>query len=217
MKPRPKTRKTKGSPKKRKRRTSTDLKKIKQFNLPLRVKEILRRARKNSLDMDALGLSDELQARSTLAAFHAKLSPAVLYNTYDLETELPPGVREPRTLATSVGAATLFSEGDKKTAPVILSSHQDQAADLLKIHLDVTLEECAKFIQRLIALEAGKEQCELSAMRRLGDLATTGLLLKKMDATRIGVQATKTGIVPNASFVFALGWLAQKRTKTKAQ
>lgn len=189
------------------------MKKIKEINLPLRIKEIRRRAQKDGLDLAALGVSaeSELELQKWLETPFGLLAPAVIYDSYEPDVQLPEGVREPRTLATSVCVTTL---GPKLDAALDAAQGAERA--LLELLREVTLEESQRFVLRLLTNEAKDEQCELGEARRWSDPAVEAALLEKLDAGRIGVTRGEAGMTPAASLLFTVGWTPQKK-KAKAK
>lgn len=190
------------------------MRKIIGFKLPVRLKEIQRRAKKAKFALEDAGLPDaELQALLDRAS--ASLKPAVLFDTFahpDADQTLLsplPG------LAYSVVLGTLGSGFDALCGSE--SAEKAQQAPVWPLVREALLEECVRFATALLAEEAARDACELSPLTPLADAPALEAALKKLDGSKIGVSFADGRLSPAASAACSLSWLAKSRAKGKAK
>lgn len=190
------------------------MRKIIGFKLPLRLKEIQRRAKKAKLDLEAAGLPEaELQALLDRAT--AALKPAVLFDTFphpDAEQTLLsplPGLAYSLVLGTLGGGFDALAKSEAEAKPA-------QAA-LWPVVREAGLEEAVRFATALLAEEAARDACELSPITPLSEGPALEAALRKLDSGKIGVTLENGALTPAASAACSLSWLAKTKAKGKAK
>ena len=188
------------------------MRKVIGFKLQLRLKEIQRRAKRARFDLASNGLGEpELQPMLDRAV--RALKPAVLFDTYahpdaDQAVLSPiPGLAYSLVLA-SLGAG-LTAEREKTA--------QDNPAHLPVWDLaeEAALDEAIRFATAILEDEAVKESCELSPLTPLSDAAVLETMMKKLDASKIGVSTEGGKLKPAASAACSLSWLSKTKGRGK--
>ena len=188
------------------------MRKVIGFKLPLRLKEIQRRAKRARFDLATNGLQEpELQPLLERAA--RGLKPAVLFETYahpdaDQEALAPvPGLAYSLVLATLGPGLSQQRESTRQENPAQLP--------LWDIAEEAALEEAVRFATALLEDEAAKESCALSPISPLGDSAVLETVLRKLDGAKIGVTSRDGKLSPNASSACSLSWLSKTKGRGK--
>jgi hypothetical protein len=175
------------------------MRKIIGFNLPMRIKEIQRRAKKAKV-----AVPEEPQLQEILDAALKAIKPSVLFETFD-HTDSDQEVLSPMPgLAYSLVVATL---GEGFTA--FAAEH----GKLGEVVAETALDECVRFCSSLLEDEAAKDSCELSPLSPLTEDAALEAAVKKLDGAKIGVAVENGRLCPAASAAVSLSWLAKSKAK----
>lgn len=186
------------------------MRKIIGFKLALRPKEIQRRAKKAKFALEAAGLAEpELQAALEDALKAVK--PAVLFDTF-VHPDPDQALLSPLPgLAYSLVLAAL-GPGFEELAGARAAQKPEQAP-LWPLIQEHALEECVRFVSSLLADEAAKDSCELSPITALCEAGALEAAVRKLDGSKIGVQAADGRLSPSASTAVSLSWLAKSKAK----
>lgn len=185
------------------------MRKIKNFKLAWRVKEVARRARKAGLKPAEAGLETEEALSAFLDGLAPALSPAVLFDSFSAKTEGAALAPLPG-LAYSLGLATLGPDFD-----AALTVQADPArARLAALAAQTALDAALQFAGALIAEEAAEEKCELSPLQPLSDPAALSSLLERIDGGKIGIRLEDGRLLPSCSAGFSVSWIARPRSRT---
>lgn len=188
------------------------MRKIKNFRLSWRVKEVLRRAKKAGVKPGEAGFTDEDQLLAFLdTTLTPALSPAVLFDSYAAKTEAAALAPLPG-LACSLGLATLGPSFDEAVARV--EDPVKQALARLAGH--AALDQALQFAGGLIAEEATGEKCELSPLQPLTEPGALANLLDRLDGSKIGVSYADGSLTPAFTAAFSVSWIAKPRSRSKA-
>lgn len=182
------------------------MRKIVGFKLNLRLREVLRRAKKAGLDPAGWGWG-EAELEAWLARASKAAAPAVLFETFP-----HPDVDQP-LLSPMPGLAyslVLASVGDGLRA----LAEEDRLGALAE---ELALEDCLRFAAALIQEEAAKESCELSPSTPLCDPAALEAVLRKLEGSKIGVRLAQGRLAPAASLASSLSWLSKSKAKGRAK
>ncbi|MDE2038481.1 MAG: hypothetical protein KGO96_03070 [Elusimicrobia bacterium] len=186
------------------------MRKIIGFKLPHKVKEIQRRAKRAGLDLEALGLSEPELCLLLEGAARA-LKPAVLFDTFSQPDADAPALAPVQGLAYSLVLATLgpgFSAEREKAR-----RESPERLPLWELAQQVALEEAVRFATAILEDEAAKESCELSPLSPISEASALGALVRKLDGSKIGVEASGGALTPEATTACGVSWLS----KTKAR
>lgn len=188
------------------------MRKIIGFKLPLRIKEIQRRAKKVKLDLEAAGLP-ELELQTALDKAAKTLKPAVLFETFPKSDADQSALSPMPGLAYSVITATL---GEGYSAFAAQAACADEAhAKMWALVSEVALEDAIAFATKILQDDAEKDACELSPITGLADPAALELAVKKLEGAKIGVSLTEGRLRPEATAAVSLSWLSKSKTKKK--
>lgn len=184
------------------------MRKIKGFKLSPRFKELGRRAKKAGLDLERLGFS-----ASDLDKAYARMQPAVLFESFPKPdaTEAPlspmPGLAYSLILATLSEAFAVYRREAEAAQP--------EWAGVLAVVEELALEETVRFASALIEQEAAAEACELSPISPLSEPGALQTALGKLDGSKIAVSLAEDRLLPSASRVVSLSWLAKSKHSGK--
>ncbi|MBI4054963.1 MAG: hypothetical protein HY402_02395 [Elusimicrobia bacterium] len=170
--------------------------KVKNFKLEIREKEVLRRLKKcgdGSLSLEAVREAVERASQNP--------SPAALYRSFQnpetAKESLPPCAQSLPGLAVSVGAVALQGSWPRDT--------------LWQTIQEVALEEALRFALGLLESEAAQEQCALGPPVILTAPEDRLALFKILELEKIGVALSKDGEwEPSACSAFLVGWLKKE-------
>lgn len=185
------------------------MRKIKNFKLAWRVKEILRRARKAGLPPAATGLDGEDAVAAFLAGLTPALRPAVVFDSFGAQSEGAALAPLPG-LACSLGLATLGAAFDEAVRAVAAPPR----ARLAALAGQAALDQALQFAGALVAEEAAAEKCELSPLQPLTDAAALAQLLELLDGSKIGVTFRDGRLAPACSAAFSISWIAKPRSRS---
>ncbi len=184
------------------------MRKIKGFKLVLRPHEVKRRAKKIGVDLEAAGFNEPLLIK-TLDRLAKQLAPGVLFDTFGHPDPDQPVLSPMPGLAYSLILASL---GDAFTEE--MRSRENALPDKLWAVLEeVALDECIRFASNIIADEAEKDNCELSPLTELSDGPALQVVVRKLDAAKLGVSVNEECLVPAACLAVSLSWLAKSKAK----
>jgi hypothetical protein len=189
------------------------MRKIKNFKVTLRVKDILRVVRKliNAVDV-SVELEETIQRCSR---FYVKfLSPSVVYDTFSKESL--PFVYEkdipPKWVAESIFFVTIGSdlEDEYKKNENAFGEHTSKIVSAIAVD---ALEQSKNFVQRIISNEAQDENCEV---RRAADIGNEYYeeISNVIPADKIGVSVEEGVVYPKYSSAGLFYWVPSKK-KTK--
>jgi len=185
------------------------MRKIKNFKLAWRVKEVVRRAKKSGVKLADAGFESEDALAAFLATLTPALSPAVLFDSFGAKTDAAALAPLPG-LACSLGLATLGPAFDQALAQV----EEGPRAKLAAVAARTALDQALQFAGALIAEEAVGEKCELSPLQPLTEAATLSGLLERLDASKIGVSFRDGALTPAFSAAFSVSWIAKPRSRS---
>lgn len=184
------------------------MRKIIGFKLPLRLKEIQRRAKKAAFSLEAAGLGEpELQALLNDAARAVK--PGVIFETFshpdpDLPALSPmPGLAFSLVLATLGPGYDAFEQAKNRT----------DWAGFWPVLRETALDEAVRFAAGLLNDEAVLESCELSPITTLSEPSALETALRKLDGSKIGIAFNDGRLTPAASCAASLSWIAKSKAK----
>lgn len=188
------------------------MRKIIGFKLPLRLKEVQRRAKKAKLDLDAVAASElELQAALDKAA--RTLKPAVLFETFPKSDSDQAALSPMPGLAYSVIIATL---GEGYSGFAAQAACADEAhAKLWPLVTEIALEDAVAFATKILSDDAEKDACELSPISSLSDPAALETAVRKLEGSKIGVSLSDGKLRPEATAAVSLSWLSKSKAKKK--
>jgi hypothetical protein len=189
------------------------MRKIKNFKINLRLKDISRMVRKfiNTVDV-SVELEETIQRCSR---FYVKfLSPSVVYDTFS--KELLPFVYEknvpPKLVAESIFFVTIgsFFDEEYKKNENAFGKHTNKIVSAIAVD---ALEQSKNFVQRIISNEAQGENCEVT---RVVDIESEYYeeICKVIPADKIGISAEVNIIYPKYSSAGLFYWSPSKK-KTK--
>lgn len=185
------------------------MRKIVGFKLNLRLREVLRRAKKAGLDPAGGG---EAELEAWLARASKAAAPAVLFETFPHPDADQPLLSPMPGLAYSLVLATV---GDGLRA---LAEEAGQGPSRLgALAEELALEDCLRFAAAIIQEEAAKESCELSPSTPLCEPAALEAVLRKLEGSKIGVRLAQGRLTPTASLASSLSWLSKSKAKGRAK
>ena len=190
------------------------MRKIIGFKLPLRVKELQRRARKAGIGLSAAGL-DEAALASLLARAGRACTPSVVFDTFSHPDPEGALLNSMPGLAYSLVLVTLGKgfEDFRETA----AREDPPSAPLWPVAQEVLLEEAVRFATSLLDDEAARESCELSPITTLAQASEVEAALKKLDGSKIGVSLEGGRLKPPATLAVSLSWLSKSKTRGKSK
>ncbi|MDR1434302.1 hypothetical protein [Candidatus Endomicrobiellum devescovinae] len=189
------------------------MRKIKNFKVTLRVKDISRVIRKliNAVDVSA-ELEETIQRSSR---FYVKfLSPSVVYDTFSKESL--PFVYEkdipPKWIAESIFFVTIGSalEEECKKNENAFGEHTSKIVSAIAVD---ALEQSKNFVQRIISNETQDENCEVTRAVDIGSEYYEEVC-KVIPVDKIGVSTEVGTIYPKYSSAGLFYWIPSKK-KTK--
>jgi hypothetical protein len=189
------------------------MRKIKNFKVNLRVKDILRVVRKliNAVDV-SVELEETIQRCSR---FYVKfLSPSVVYDTFSKESL--PFVYEkdipPKWVAESIFFVTIGSdlEEEYKKNENAFGEHTSKIVSAIAVD---ALEQSKNFVQRIISDEAQDENCEVTRAVDIGNEYYEEIS-NVIPADKIGVSVEEGVVYPKYSSAGLFYWVPSKK-KTK--
>ena len=190
------------------------MRKIIGFKLPVRVKELQRRARKVGIRHPESRADEAALGRLLERAVKAS-TPSVLFETFshpDPEQALlssMPGLAYSLVLVTLGKGFEAFREEEGRQDPA--------TAPLWPLIQDVLLDEATRFATALLEDEAARESCELSPITTLAGEAALAAALVKLESSKIGVGLSEGRLVPCASAAVSLSWLSKSKAKGKSK
>jgi hypothetical protein len=188
------------------------MRKIKNFKVNLRVKNISRVVKK-LINADDMSIEIE-EAIQRSCRFYVKfLSPAVVYDTFSKES--PPFVYEKDVPAKWVAESIFFVtigntiEEEYKKNETIFGEHTSKIVSAIAVD---ALEQSKKFVQRLIVNEAQDEKCDIA---RVVDIPNEIYeeVSKVVKSEKIGVSIQSGNISPKYSSGGLFYWVPSKKAK----
>ena len=189
------------------------MRKIIGFKLPLRLKEIQRRAKRAHFDLAVNGLQ-EPELQPLLTAAEKSLKPAVLFETFahpdpDQQTLSPmPGLAYSLVLASLGKGLEAQREKTRQENPAQLP--------LWDLAEEAALDEAVRFATTILEDEAERESCELSPLTPLAEAKAVESVIRKLDGSKIGVSLDGGGkLAPAASAACSVSWLSKSKSRGK--
>ncbi len=200
--------------------------KIKKFNIKLSIYQI-----QQSLRRQKFPFTDETLHEIDLLcnALKSKITPAVYFDTFQLNTPPPLAEKEDKNfpfvsgspegaVAVSVVISTLGSGADDFAAEHEIysdvSSRGDEKRDTILLASSVlsqASEEVKKFAWKIIAEEIAEEKCVLSEKKPVSDIKSLESI--KDILSKIEIFPTENGLKPTYSFVEYAFWLPTAKKK----
>lgn len=188
------------------------MRKIIGFKLPLRLKEIQRRAKKAGVALEAAGL-DEPRLQALLAEAARSVKPGVVFDTFSGPDPDQPALSPLPGLAFSLVVATLGAAYEAFEQ----NNTRPELEGLWPVLREAALDEAVRFAAGLINDEAVLESCELSPITPLTEPAAIETALRKLDGAKLGVSFADGRLLPAPSCVVSLSWLSKSKTKGKSK
>jgi len=185
------------------------VRKIRKFKIPVYAHEVQRKARKEKIDLFAIGLAAPEHLREFASSLFHDCEPATVF---DHAREDLPEMKERGLPGLTRGVITLGPGLETKAAGM-----QGDNARLAEIAAAVFLETGLKVVAELAAQEAGNEgfdlgEAEISAAPWIdAPAADLAGLLGPLEAAKIGVSAEGGVLSPRHTLVFSIPWLNRKK------
>lgn len=185
------------------------MRKIRKFKIPVYAHEVQRKARKERIDLFAIGLAAPEHLREFASSLLHDCEPATVFD--HARNDLPE-MKEQSQPGLTRGVITLGAGLEAKAAAM-----QGDNARLAEIAAGVFLETGLKVVAELAAQEAGNEgfdlgEPEITAAPWLETPADAlPVLLAPLDASKIGVAAEGGALTPRHTLVFSIPWLNRKK------
>ena len=204
------------------------MRKIKGFKIALRPKELLRRAKKAGLDLEAWDfavyqpaygarpreLVSTPEFQGALNGALGAMQTAVLFDSYAAASGEAPAAPELAPLPGPAYSLILVTLGrtfmDHKAR--VLAANPAQSA-LWALIEEAALEDAVRFATSLLEQEAAQEGLELSPLSFLTGSKALGMVLEKLPGSKIGLSLAGEFLDPPASRAVSLSWLAKARKK----
>ncbi|OGS55821.1 MAG: hypothetical protein A3J79_04090 [Elusimicrobia bacterium RIFOXYB2_FULL_62_6] len=200
------------------------MRKIKKFKIPIYSYDILRKAKKRKIDLFALGLAAQEDAKEYIASIAALIEPATVFDFVEPEDQL---AKDPGPFAggsLTLGLITLGAPFADRLAAIRDQGHFALAETAAVVFGDTGL----KVITELIAQESGMEGFEPGQAAYLfacpepdtDDPAppappeAIAAALSRLQADKIGVRFENGALIPKYSLLFALPWVSRKKTRS---
>jgi hypothetical protein len=189
------------------------MRKIKNFKVNLRIKDISRVVRRliNTVDMSV----DIEEAIQRCCRFCVKfLSPSVVYDTFSKESL--PFVYEkdvpPKWVAESIFFVTIGNalEEEYKKNENVFGEYTSEIVAAIAVD---ALEQSKNFVQRIISNEAQDENCEITRVVDI-PIELYENISKVVPADKIGVSVHSGNVCPKYSSTGLFYWIPSKK-KTK--
>ncbi len=206
------------------------MRKIKKFKIPVYSYEVLRKARKHKLDLEAAGLADEKAVREHAAGLAAALEAAVVFEYLPPEDEIAGRINGASRQPLTAGILTLGKSFEEKLA----NPADDTRKRLGRIAAQVFMQTAVGVTADLVIREAEPEGFELGPAIYIAACPEPDLppqeatavplyenelikaLFERLEASKIGVSFDTGAFSPKYSAVFALPWLSKKKKKSAA-
>ncbi len=189
------------------------MRKIRNFKLVLRPRELARRAKKARLQLEAAGLASEDMLATFLEDFGRRLKPAVVYESYpatkDVSLAPIPGV------ASSLGIASLGREAEAALEAVLAQPEGAARVPAARLAAEMALEQAVQFVLTLLEDEAAQEGCALSPLSPLSEPDALSACVERLGASRIGVAFEDGRLAPLHTAAFSVSWLVKSKSKAK--
>lgn len=186
------------------------MRKIRGFKLGARPKEVLRRCRKEKLDLSALGADPEAALAVLLRRLRERARPSVIFDSFPFEPGAPspvPGLAYSLALATLGPDLDAFIESEASREPAL--------EPVLRVAARAALEEAVRFVLGLVEAEAKVENCDLSPLHALAEPATLQAAAARLEGHKIGVAAVEGGVRPAHTAAFSASWIARTRSRSR--
>jgi len=187
------------------------VRKIKSFKLILRPHEVKRRAKKAGLDLETAGLGDPALAK-LLERLAKALAPGVLFDTF--------GSADPdqSILSPMPGLAySLILAGLGEAFTPVRAAQTGVPEGLWPLLEEAALDESVRFASGIIADEAEQDNCELSPLTPLAEVAALEAVVRKLDGVKLGISFQDGKLFPAASLAVSLSWLAKSKAKGRSK
>lgn len=185
------------------------MRKIRKFKIPVYAHDVQRKARKEKIDLFAIGLAAPEHLKEFASALFHECEPATVFD--HSRSDLPE-MKEKALPGLTRGVITLGTGLEAKAAAL-----QGDNARLAEIAAGVFLETGLKVVADLAAQEAGNEgfdmgDPEISAAPWMdGRPEDLDSLLGALDASKIGVSAEGGALSPRHTLIFSIPWLNRKK------
>ncbi|MDR1662803.1 MAG: hypothetical protein LBR59_00080 [Endomicrobium sp.] len=192
------------------------MRKIKNFKVNLRAKDILRSVRKliSTVDM-SVELEETIQR---CGCFYTRfLSPSVVYDTFLKESlsfvcekDIPQKWFAKSVFFVTIGSA--LEEEYKKNE----SAFGEHTGKIVSVIIAAALKQSKNFMQRIISNEAQYENCEVTKVIDIGNKYYKEIC-KVISIDKIGISVGEVGtIYPKYSFAGLFYWVPSKRKKPRS-
>ena len=190
------------------------MRKIKNFKVNLRVREIMRVIKKLSNVAELSPDAEEAVQRG--CHFYSKfISPSAVYDTFKkgglpfvYEKDAPQKWAAQSVFFVTIGSA-LYEEYKKNE-----QTYGEHTGKIVSAVAVDALEQAKNFIQRIISNEAEDEGCEISRSADIPrDLCVEAS--KNVAAEKIGIAASENGLEPQYSSCGIIYWTPSKKKSAK--
>ncbi|MDT8285759.1 MAG: hypothetical protein RQ748_01515 [Elusimicrobiales bacterium] len=185
------------------------MRKIRKFKIPVYAHEVQRKARREKIDLFAIGLAATEHLKEFASSLFHDCEPATVF---DHARSDMPEMKERSLPGLTTGVITLGTGLETKAAGM-----QGDNARLAEIAAGVFLETGLKVVADLAAQEAGNEGFDLGAPEITAapwmetDPGALAELMGNLDAAKIGVSAEGGKLAPRHTLVFSIPWLNRKK------
>ena len=192
--------------------------------MPVYSHEVLRKAKKQKIELEALGLSEKKALKEYTLSLAAFLEPATVFGYFEPNHSHANLLMPPNAVAYTCGILTL---GDKLESKINDISDENEIR-LIEIACDVFMNTGINFVKDLIAKEAALESFELGEIEHFyqktlenfkendSKLEVLNTLLTELQAEKIGVKITETNqVAPRFTSAFTIGWFPKNKKKSQ--
>jgi len=221
------------------------MRKIKKFRIPIYTYDILRKAKKNKIDLFALGLADQESSREYIASLAAALEASTVFDLLVPGENLIEHVTPSRGGSGTLALITLGSAFEAKLGSITDPGLFRLAGTAAQVFAETGLKVVSELINQEIAAEGltlgdpvgifsfNSDACEIpgaGAEAKDGGSAPDGApgsslragpdllaaCLARLNADKIGVSLNENALSPKHTIIFGLPWLASKKKKPAA-
>jgi hypothetical protein len=190
------------------------VKKIRNFKLRLHFKDLRHRGRKR-FDMTKMGLGEDTELKKFLDSVEARLTPAVIYETFGADSEDTTEISSLKGLAHTLGLANLGPGLSELLVEV--EEVSEERGKFLKMVCESALSQAVTFVTRLLKDEVEQERCELSPTQYIEDPEAVKKIFNKLEGGKIDLSLEGETLSPEYSAAFCLSWVLKRRAKKKAK
>ncbi len=212
------------------------MKKIKKFKIPIYSHEVFRKAKKQKIDLENLGLSDSAAIKEYTSSLSVLLEPSTVFDYFEASHAHSKFLMPPKAAAYTCG---IFTIGEKLDLKIETIENEDELK-LIQVACAVFMSTGINFIKDLIANEASLESFELGDIDYLYktfDFSFAGRenelpknpeennskeilvsTLKELQSEKIGVILDERGeLKPKFTSAFTIGWFPKNKKKKARQ